>query len=59
MRRNPLPEASGSRAETREEELRSTGNARERHCLYRYGALVAARIAARRSNVRKKAPPNI
>jgi hypothetical protein len=59
MRRNLLPEASGSRAEKREEELRSTGNAWERHGLFRYGALVAARIAARRSNVRKKAPPNI
>jgi hypothetical protein len=35
---------------------RSTGNVWERHGLFRYGALVAARIAARRSNVRKKPP---
>jgi len=57
-RRNLLPEARGY-AHRKEEELRSTGNAWERHGLFRYGALVAARIAARRSNVRKKAPPNI
>src|SRR3954468_16422591 len=35
---------------------RSTGNVWERHGLFRYGALVAARIAPRRSNVRKKPP---
>jgi hypothetical protein len=35
------------------------GSARERHCLFRCGAFEAARIAARRSNVRKKSPPNI
>src|SRR3954451_2644148 len=57
-RRNLLPEARGY-AHRKEEELRSTGNAWERHGLFRYGALVASRIAARRSNVRKKAPPNI
>ena len=54
-RRNLLPEARGY-AHRKEEELRSTGNAWERHGLFRYGALVAARIAARRSNVRKKPP---
>src|SRR4029078_5135593 len=57
-RRNLLPEARGY-AHRKEEELRSTGNAWERDGLFRYGGFVDARSSARRSNVRKKAPPNI
>jgi hypothetical protein len=51
----PIAAASGPRRKVRRK-LRSTGNVWERHGLFRYGALVAARIAARRSNVRKKPP---
>jgi len=32
----------------------STSSARERHGLFRFGAFVAARIAARRSNIQKR-----